>query len=212
MRGRDELPCWVALSILAVMVAAVIFAINYPSSSGEWSAWAAWLQAIASVAAIRWAGRQGLVLMRRQRDERKKAATELAVGILRSVHGHLLRVGRSRWWGGDRLRKVAIGENFFRVGYLDPIEKMLDQVNLEHLENHKAIEIMVSARAKIWRIRELLTWIIENGHEVDARVDSTERFEKQSRSIERQVHAMRNCLNQLIQVMNSYEPLPVVDS
>lgn len=212
MRGRDELPCGAALSILAVIVAAVVFAFNYPSTSGEWSAWAAWAQAIASVAAISWAGRQGLVLLKRQCDAQKKAATEVAVGILRSVHSHLLRVGRSRWWDGERLRQVAIGKNFFRVEYLDPIEKMLDQVNLEHLDNQKAIEIMVTARAKIWRIRELLTWIIENGHKIEARVDGAERFESQAKAIERQVRELRNCFNQLIQIMNSYEPMPMVDS
>lgn len=173
---------------------------------------AAWAQAIASAIAISWAGQQSLQQLKLQRAAQKKAAIELAVGILRSVHGHLLRVGRSRWWGGERLRQVAIGKNFFRVEYLDPIEKMLDQVNLEHLDNQKAIEIMVAARAKIWRIRELLTWIIENGREVDARVNGAKRFESQAKAIEGQVRELRNCFNQLIQIMNSYEPLPVVDS
>lgn len=173
---------------------------------------ASWVQAIASVAAIYWAGRQGAGLLKHRREMEKMAAIELAVSILRSVHGHLLRLGRSRWWDGDKLRKVVIGESFFEVGYLGPIEKMFDQVSLGHLDDPKAVEIMVAARAKIWRIRELLTWITKNGSTVEQREKKEETYERQARLIIQQIGELRGCLNQLIQIMNSYERLPVVDS
>lgn len=173
---------------------------------------ASWVQAVASVVAIRWAGRQGTALLRHRREMEKKAAIELAVSILRSVHGHIFRVGRSRWWDGEKLRKVVIGESYFEVEYLGPIEKMFDQVNLGHLDNPEAVEIMVSARAKIWRLRELLDWITKNGSTVEQRVNKEETYDRQARHIVQQVSELRGCLNQLIQIMNSYERLPVVES
>lgn len=200
MNGRGELPCWAALGILACVVAVVLFAINYPTSPPEWSAWAAGAQAIASAVAIAWAGRQGVVLLKHERTMQHRAAIELAVDVLQVTYDHLIWVGDGRWWPGDILAQTATGKRYFTVEYLDSVEKLFDQVNLEHLSGSPSVEILVFARTRIWRIKELLAWIIANAEEVQTREENgVPRFNEQSEYIRNQITSLKSCLSQLIE-------------
>ncbi|ASR89162.1 hypothetical protein [Alcaligenes faecalis] len=174
---------------------------------------AVWVQAIASVAAIYWAGRQGRALFQHQKKEREKAAVQLAVDVVRTLHGHLDKLGSSRWWPGDRLKAVATGKNYFKIDYLDPVERMLDQVNLEHLSGTRSVVIMVEVRSKIWRIKEYLTWIIENVDDVQLREERGEKiFDAQARRIKKEVADIFTCLSELTVHREKYEPVPTIDS
>lgn len=200
-------PCWAKV---VIAVGLTVFVFNFPNSSGDW---AAWIQAVASVAAIVWAGHQGIALLKHQKKMQQKAAVELAFSALRSIHTHLYEVGKTRWWPGEKLRKVAEGHNFFRVEYLDPIESIFDQINLEYLGDAAAVDILVRARSKIWRLRELLTWIIvevEKAQEYEK--NGRARFEEQADSIKGVVDELHSCLSELSVYVNKHEAIPVFES
>lgn len=200
-------PCWAKV---VIAVGLTVFVFNFPNSSGDW---AAWIQAVASVAAIVWAGHQGGVLLKRQKEMQQKAAIDLAVEVLRSVHGYLNELGEARWKNGVTLQNVAEGRNFFRVEYLDPVEAILDQVNLEHLEGSEAVAILVKARSKIWRIRELLTWVIVDVEKVQIyEKNGVSRFEQQSKELHRAVAGFGQCHTEMISCMKRYESMPDYDS
>lgn len=213
MKGRSELPCWAALCILAALVLVALFAWNYPKKPDEWSAWAAGAQAVASAIAIVWAGRQGVRVFKQQREIQEKAAVELAVKVLRGVHTHLLDIGKKYWWPGDRLRNVAKGDNFFRIDYLNQVERLLDQINLEHLGSSPCIQPLLDARMKIWRIKDLLTWAIERVDKVEEyESNGVPRFDMQSEAIKKQVSELGACLSVLIECMKAYQRIPQIDS
>lgn len=174
---------------------------------------AAWVQAIASVAAILWAGRQGRALFEHQRQTRQRAAVELAVGVVRTLHAHLVKIGEAKWWPEKRLKAVVTGKSHFRIDYLEPIERMLDQVNLEHLSGSPAVDVMIKIRSKIWRIKELLIWIVENKEAVRIREMGGERiFARQARYIKSEVDEIYMYFNELITHMNKFDSTPVTDS
>lgn len=69
MNGKDELPCWMPLSIIAGLIFVAIFVWQFPTSSAEW---AAWIQAFGSITAVA----SGVLMIRHQIQSKKQLEME----------------------------------------------------------------------------------------------------------------------------------------